>query len=57
MQNMSNQPFANQPWQKKWRGSSYGPMPQQQYPMPYTHHPTPIPYQMSYPMQPQMPPA
>ena len=56
-QNMSNQPFVNQLWQQNWRGSSYGPMPQQPNPMPYTHYPTPTPCQMPYPMQPQMPPA
>ena len=54
-QNMSNQPFANQPWQENWRGSSYAPMSQQSYPMPYTHYPTTTPYQMPYPMHPQMP--
>ena len=51
-QNMSNQPFADNPWQKNWRGRSYGPMPRQPYPIPYTHYPTPMVYQMLYPMQP-----
>ena len=32
-------------------------MPQQSYPMPYTHYPTPTPYQIPYPMEPQMPPT
>ena len=54
---MNNQPFANQPWQQNWRGSSYSPMSQQSYPMPYAHYPTPTPYQMPYPIQPQMPPT
>ena len=48
--NMSIQPFANQPWQQNWRGRSYALMSQQSYPMPYTHYPTPTPYQMPYPM-------
>lgn len=47
-QNMNSQPFANQPWQQNWRGSSYSPMSQQLYPMPYAHYPTLRPYQMPY---------
>ena len=55
-QNMSSQPFENWPWKQNWRGSSYEPMSQQSYPMPYAHYATPTPYQIPYPMQPQMPP-
>ena len=32
-------------------------MPQQSYSMPYVNYPTLVPYQMSYPMQSQAPPA
>jgi hypothetical protein len=56
-QNMNKQPFANQPWQQNWRGSSYSPMSQKSYPMSYAHHPTLTPYQIPYLIQPQMPPA
>ena len=54
---MSSQPFENQHWKQNWRGSSYGPMSQQPYPMTYTHYPSPTPYQMPYLMQPQIPPT
>jgi hypothetical protein len=58
---MAPQQVQNQPWQQSWRGTTYGSMPAQPYPMQQQYSPYPTPnqyppqFQQPYPNQPAQP--